>query len=104
MSSKILCAHCQKPLYRYLGTYEGKISWQQFSPLSEDVEYPRATEKMVCPKCFRPWYLLRSNGSIVVLTDQGLRPREPVGEPRSSRVSGGSVVRPIWPTDLHSEV
>jgi len=34
----------------------------------------------MCHKCGQPWYMLRENGSLVVMTDQGMMPRPPVGK------------------------
>ena len=37
---------------------------------------------MMCVKCGNAWYMMNTRGSMYVLTDDGIKPREPDGVPR----------------------
>lgn len=52
---------------------------------------------MLCVKCGKPWYLVKENGSLLVMTNQGWRPRDPVGR---KEYDGYSFGQPEMPPEL----
>jgi hypothetical protein len=81
---KILCASCRKRLFVYKGDFSGPILQSQFIPF-EGVPPPTPGEPLMCPGCTKPWYMVNTRtGGMIVLTDRGIRPHEPLApEPRS---------------------
>lgn len=76
---KILCVSCRTHLFNYHGNFEGKPHWKDFKPATLSVPIPAPRKEAKCPHCDKPWYMVRQNGSLVVMTDQGFKPREPDG-------------------------
>ncbi len=56
---------------------------------------------MECRSCKKAWYLRRLDNpnALVILTDQGFRPQDPMGQRRGGK-AGVSLVVPHWPTDV----
>jgi len=77
-SYKILCAACRKKIYLYKGDFSGPILQSQFVPF-EGSPPPAPGEPLMCPNCTKPWYMVNSRtGGMLVLTDKGIRPHEPI--------------------------
>lgn len=79
MSHKILCANCHTHLYNYTGDFKGKPDLRQFVPARANISMPSFGKPMICKRCGQTWYMLRSNGSMIVCTDQGMKPKPPIG-------------------------
>jgi hypothetical protein len=74
-----LCNYCHKPLYYYYGNFKGKIRCTDFRPINKMVPNPIPGTEMRCIYCSSIWYILRSNGSLAILTDRGIMPSAPTG-------------------------
>lgn len=79
---KVLCCQCRKHLYHYYGGFEHGVRPRidQFKPATPDVPAPTTKGEMTCVACRQPWYMMNvSTGSLILLTDQGWKPRAPKG-------------------------
>jgi hypothetical protein len=79
---RIYCVNCRTELYRYTGDFVGKFQPGLFKPASSGIPAPANGAPMMCPNCGQRWYLLKENGAILVLTDQGIKPQSPQGKKR----------------------
>lgn len=75
---KILCAHCRTHLYWFHGRFVGPTRPELFEPVAGAVR-PGVRVSALCHRCGQRWYMLRENGSLVVMTDQGWKPSAPKG-------------------------
>lgn len=84
---KVYCCRCHKLIYLYHGTFEGPIQRHDFHPAFPHIAVPTARDPMLCPLCKEPWYMTKTNGALVVITDKGWKPRNPDGRaPHRSRI------------------
>lgn len=73
----ILCASCRKRLFVYRGDFKGHMTPNQFTPVG-NTPAPARGEAMVCCFCTKPWYMINaSTGGMLVLTNKGVKPRDP---------------------------
>jgi hypothetical protein len=81
---KVLCCCCRAHLYWFTGefTHGKKPNPNDFKPATSGIPQPQPGEAMMCLKCGSAWYMTNHRGSIYILTDQGIKPREPGGVPR----------------------
>lgn len=76
---RIYCSVCRMHLYNYHGEFVGKFNFKLFKPSNPGIAVPKPKTPMICPNCGQRWHMLRQNGSIMVVTDQGVKPRPPDG-------------------------
>lgn len=104
MTHRILCLNCHQFLYLYDGDFEGPFDYRKFRPAKPDIPLPRPKQEMVCVRCGHVWYGLRSNGSIFVMTDKGMKPNAPTGAAPVRTVKDAfrelGVVLPEIPRDM----
>lgn len=73
----ILCSSCRKRLFVYRGDFKGPMEGKQFTPVGT-TPAPARGEAMICAHCTKPWYMINaSTGGMLVLTDKGVKPRDP---------------------------
>ena len=78
---KIYCVSCRKYLYFFVGTFDGDFDPACFRSATPDVPPPQAGKEMRCPRCTRPWYLVRERSQgLILFTSQGWKPRAPEGD------------------------
>ena len=77
----ILCVHCRKHLYDYYGEFEGPFDLRNFEPANSGIPKPGPGEAMMCLRCGNSFYMLTHRGSIIVMTNEGFKPRAPSGAP-----------------------
>lgn len=75
---KIYCANCKTHLYNYIGEFVGPFRPSSFIPVGAAIQ-PGFHKPCACYKCGAPWYMLRRNGSIVCVTNHGMKPNPPKG-------------------------
>lgn len=73
----ILCSSCRKRIFVYRGDFKGRMTVNQFTPVNQQ-PVPVRGEAMLCGFCGRAWYMINaSTGGMLVLTDKGVKPRDP---------------------------
>lgn len=93
---KILCCECRTHLYWYSGGFEdgSPILPRDFEPASSGIPKPSYGEAMMCVKCGAAFYMVTHRGSILVLTNEGVKPRAPEGTPRVFTPDNVGYLRP----------
>jgi hypothetical protein len=68
-------------LFNYSGDFQGQMNPKEFHPIG-NTPVPGPGVPLMCQQCGQRWHMLKTNGSIVVVTDRGIMPKAPHGPKR----------------------